>query len=206
MKKVAYIFLFFALLSNCFGQSTLSSTTINLLKQSGYALDSNNPDTSVKAFVGFTVGENGYVQNVKILKSCGSAILDNIAVSSVYTMPPFKPATKDGKNVAAQFNLPIKFPLDKKSHNLYRNEKQQEDINKFYNDGVKNVSENKNEEAVENFKKCLTLNPNDIDALYNIGATYLKLNEKNKACENWNKIKLMGKPDADELIKQYCKN
>lgn len=178
---------------------------IKALKERGYNFDSRTSDTSVKAYIGFVVNSIGLVEDVKVLQSSGSRVLDEAAMCNVREMTPFKPAKKDGKNVSTKFTLPVQFPLDKKSYGLYKSER---DLiakqNQFYNEGVKTFGNKQFNMALENYEKALEISPEDIDALYNAGATCIELDNTTKACEFWSRIKLLGKNDADDLIKKYC--
>ena len=62
-------------------------------------------------FVSFVIDKDGTVQNAKILK--GFYIdCDNEALRVVESMPNWTPGEQDGKKVAVQYNLPIKFTLN----------------------------------------------------------------------------------------------
>ena len=62
-------------------------------------------------FVTFVVQADGAITNVKILRGIGGGC-DEEAMRVVKMMPNWIPGTMQGKNVAVQFNLPIKFLLD----------------------------------------------------------------------------------------------
>lgn len=61
--------------------------------------------------VQFAVGINGRVEQVKLLRSCGSKALDNEALRIVNKSPVWVPARKDGKVVCQQFVIPVIFML-----------------------------------------------------------------------------------------------
>jgi TonB family protein len=67
---------------------------------------------SGSVFVSFVVGTDGAVKHVEILKGCDSD-LNAEALRVVNGMPKWVPGEKDGKPVSVQFNLPIRFTLEK---------------------------------------------------------------------------------------------
>jgi TonB family protein len=64
-------------------------------------------------FVTYIVEEDGSVTNVKILRGIGSGC-DEEALRVVSSMPKWNPGMQRGKPVRTQFNMPIKFSLEKK--------------------------------------------------------------------------------------------
>lgn len=64
-----------------------------------------------KVFVTFVIQADGAVTDVKVLRGIGGGC-DEEAVRVVKMMPNWIPGKEQGKNVAVQFNLPIKFRLD----------------------------------------------------------------------------------------------
>jgi len=66
--------------------------------------------------IGFVVGKDGSITEVKVIKSSGNSLLDKEAVRVVKTMPKWKPGTgfSSGveKPVAIRFQLPIEFKLN----------------------------------------------------------------------------------------------
>jgi TonB family protein len=64
-----------------------------------------------KVFVTFVIQADGAVTNVKVLRGIGGGC-DEEAIRVVKMMPNWIPGKEKGKNVAVQFNLPIKFLLD----------------------------------------------------------------------------------------------
>lgn len=65
-----------------------------------------------RVFITFTIEKDGSVSNVKILRGIGGGC-DEAAKEVVEKMPKWKPGTQRGKPVRVQFNLPIKFELEK---------------------------------------------------------------------------------------------
>ena len=60
--------------------------------------------------VQFTIDEEGKVSKATIIKGLSTAC-DQAAIRVVLSLPPFKPATINGKPVATRFTLPINFQL-----------------------------------------------------------------------------------------------
>lgn len=65
-----------------------------------------------RVFITFTIEKDGSVSNVKILRGIGGGC-DEAAKEVVEKMPKWKPGKQRGKPVRFQFNLPIKFELEK---------------------------------------------------------------------------------------------
>jgi protein TonB len=65
-----------------------------------------------RVFVQFVIEKDGSISNVKILRGIGGGC-DEAAVEMIKNMPKWKPGTQRGKPVRVQFNLPIKFELEK---------------------------------------------------------------------------------------------
>ncbi|MGA2822220.1 MAG: M56 family metallopeptidase [Bacteroidales bacterium] len=82
-----------------------------LVENINYPAEAKKNGIQGTVFVTFTVQANGAVTDVKILRGIGSGC-DEEAVRVVKMMPNWIPGMDKGKNVAVQFNLPIKFKLD----------------------------------------------------------------------------------------------
>ncbi|MBQ9254820.1 MAG: energy transducer TonB [Bacteroidales bacterium] len=63
-------------------------------------------------FVQFTVGKDGSVSNVKVLRDIGGGC-GKEAVRVVKAMPKWQPAKQKGKPVRCLYNLPLKFSMNK---------------------------------------------------------------------------------------------
>lgn len=158
-----------------------------------------------KVYVKFVVDIDGSIRNVEVIRSSGTAMLDEEAIRVVTTFQKWKPGVQDGKPVPVYFNLPINFHLT----NNYGSKKPitDEEYSVFYyNLGVEYDNATKYDFAIACYTKSLAFKKNDIDSLYNLGVSYNKFALSDKACETWKKIKEMGKSDADELLKKYCNN
>ncbi|HEY5705229.1 MAG TPA: energy transducer TonB [Terrimicrobiaceae bacterium] len=59
-----------------------------------------------------SVGQNGRVASVKLIKSSGYSLLDDRARTTVQRWT-FRPARRDGKPVATEVDVPIRFRLDR---------------------------------------------------------------------------------------------
>jgi TonB family protein len=82
-----------------------------LVENINYPEEAKKKGIQGTVFVTFIVQANGAVTNVKILRGIGSGC-DEESVRVVKIMPNWIPGMEKGKNVAVQFNLPIKFKLD----------------------------------------------------------------------------------------------
>ncbi len=61
----------------------------------------------------FVVNKDGYIEQVKVLKSSGSDILDEEAMRLIKIQPKYKPGKQNGVNVKAGFVVEIEFVLPK---------------------------------------------------------------------------------------------
>lgn len=59
----------------------------------------------------FVISETGKISSVEILRSPNDELSEE-AIRVVSSMPNWKPAVKDGKEVSAQYTIPIRFALD----------------------------------------------------------------------------------------------
>ena len=82
-----------------------------LVENINYPAEAKKNGIQGTVFTTFIVQANGAVTNVKILRGIGGGC-DEEAVRVVKIMPNWTPGMEKGKNVAVQFNLPIKFKLD----------------------------------------------------------------------------------------------
>ena len=61
--------------------------------------------------VEFTISETGAVTNARVRESL-HPILDSVAIATAMSMPPWNPATKDGKAIPTSISIPVSFRLD----------------------------------------------------------------------------------------------
>lgn len=92
------------------GTDKLMEFIRNNIKYPKEALKEGAEGTS---FVSFVVMKDGSIEEVKILRGFNEAC-DAEAVRVVSSMPKWDPGKQRGKPVNVEFNLPIKFKLDKK--------------------------------------------------------------------------------------------
>ena len=59
-------------------------------------------------FVSFVVCSDGYVKDVKVLRSVEES-LDEEAIRVVASLPKFEPGTQRGNNESVQYTIPVKF-------------------------------------------------------------------------------------------------
>ena len=81
-----------------------------------------------KTFVAFVVGKDGSVNNVEVVKSSGSELLDAEAVRVVSTMPKWKPGEQHGEAVNVRFTLPLYFAIQGLKKNSVSTETQKADL------------------------------------------------------------------------------
>jgi protein TonB len=83
-----------------------------LAKNVKYPPMAKDAGISGTVFVGFVVGSDGKIRDVKVLRGVpGGKLLDEEAVRVVKAMPPWKPGKQRGKPVSVTYNLPIRFIL-----------------------------------------------------------------------------------------------
>ncbi|WP_420148709.1 energy transducer TonB [Spirosoma sp.] len=66
------------------------------------------PEAGGRVFVSFIVGEEGRIEEAKVLKSLGPKF-DEEAIRLITSMPNWIPGKIDGRAVACRYNLPINF-------------------------------------------------------------------------------------------------
>ncbi len=79
-----------------------------------YPVEARQNRVQGRVFVQFIIAETGAIRDVRILKGIGSGC-DEEAVRVVGQMPNWEPGRQNGKPVAVQYNLPIKFSLETKA-------------------------------------------------------------------------------------------
>lgn len=70
--------------------------------------------------------------------------------------------------------------------------------------GNLNFYHHKYAEAIENYNKAISLNPNLIDAYFNLGFCKLNLTDTINACKYWNKIEELDDYKEYEFIQKIC--
>ncbi|MBO9155155.1 TonB family protein [Chitinophaga sp. GCM10012297] len=78
-----------------------------------YPSEAAKKDVQGIVFVSFQVDKTGVIKNVKTVGAKKGGGLEEEAIRVVKNMPDWTPGKQDGKNVAVQFNLPIRFTLQK---------------------------------------------------------------------------------------------
>jgi protein TonB len=63
-------------------------------------------------YVTFVVEKDGSVNNVRVLRGFDEEC-DKVALDAVMSMPKWDPGKEKGEPVRVQFNVPVKFNLDK---------------------------------------------------------------------------------------------
>ncbi|MCH8331587.1 MAG: energy transducer TonB, partial [Bacteroidetes bacterium] len=75
-----------------------------------YPVEAKKKGTEGMVLVSFVVSNDGGVRDVKAIKGIGDGC-DKEAVRVVNKMPKWDPGMVEGKPVAVQYNLPVKFTL-----------------------------------------------------------------------------------------------
>lgn len=79
-----------------------------LLKELKYPTEARNANEVGEVIVGFTVGMDGHISGVRVLKPV-SPSLNAEAMRVVQMMKYWKPGTRNGKPVRAEMSIPINF-------------------------------------------------------------------------------------------------
>jgi tetratricopeptide (TPR) repeat protein len=91
-------------------------------------------------------------------------------------------------------NMPYYIPLDVPYTNAV----------KYYNLGVKKISQKKYYIAIKYLKHSISLGNRTKDVFYNLGVALLFNDEKESACKSWSKALELGDTEAQGLIDKYC--
>jgi len=86
--------------------STFSKWIANNLR---YPEEAIRDDIQGRAFVQFVVTRKGKVDQIKVIRSSGSDLLDKEAIRVISESPKWKPALQGGQKVNQQFTVPINF-------------------------------------------------------------------------------------------------
>lgn len=89
------------------GESALLSYVSKNIKYPPLARENNITGT---VYVTFVVDKDGKVKDPKLLRGIGGGC-DEEALRVVKSMPDWKPGRQNGRNVAVQYNLPVRFSL-----------------------------------------------------------------------------------------------
>ncbi|MCD6066118.1 MAG: energy transducer TonB [Bacteroidetes bacterium] len=65
-----------------------------------------------KVYIKYIVNPKGKIEDVSIMRSSGSVLLDSEAIRVISIMPDWKPGKQNGKEVPVYFNLPISFKAE----------------------------------------------------------------------------------------------
>lgn len=90
------------------GDAALLNYIVQHLKYPAIDLEQELQGTVI---VQFTIDEEGKTSKATIIKGLSPAC-DQAAIRVVLSLPPFNPATENGKPVATRFTLPIRFSID----------------------------------------------------------------------------------------------
>lgn len=91
------------------GQQAMMTYLVKYLK---YPQECIENEVEGKVFVGFVVGREGLITDVKVLRGVpGCPALEKEAVRVVKTMPNWHPGQQNGKPVPVQMTVPVVFKL-----------------------------------------------------------------------------------------------
>lgn len=91
------------------GQQAMMTYLVKNLK---YPQECVESEVEGKVFVGFVVGREGLITDVKVLRGVpGCPALEKEAVRVVKTMPNWHPGQQNGKPVPVQMTVPVVFKL-----------------------------------------------------------------------------------------------
>lgn len=78
--------------------------------------------------------------------------------------------------------------------------------NDFFEEGMKDVGNGRDEAAIRKFDSCLKYNPQHQKGLYNKGSMHFKLGQKRAACSSWTQLLAINPEDkqTEELLKKNC--
>ncbi len=82
-----------------------------LQKNIKYPKEAQEQNIQGKSYVQFVVKDDGSIDCVNVVRSSGSQLLDDEAVRAVKSLPRWKAAKHNGKEVNSQFTLPVSFRL-----------------------------------------------------------------------------------------------
>jgi protein TonB len=84
-----------------------------MVKHMRYPQECIESEVQGKVFVGFVVGREGLITDVKVLRGVpGCPALEKEAVRVVKTMPNWTPGQQNGKPVPVRMTIPVVFKLD----------------------------------------------------------------------------------------------
>lgn len=153
-------------------------------------------------YITFVVKKDGSIADIKCLRGVKTGPgLEKEAIRVVQSMPHWKAGMLKGKAVNVQYQLPIKFKVDKKI-----SEEQMQTLSKnHYKKGMDLMAKSQFQEALNEFDYCVFFMPSDVSVLYQRGMAFHGLKDDKKACDEWNKIQFEGSKQADEVLLKYCK-
>jgi TonB family protein len=165
--------------------------------------------------VGFRVGKDGQVSNVRVRKGLGID-LDDEAVR-VVKMTAGKWTLTNGVE-AANLVLPIRFTPDysrctsttkmsiDEAIAAYKARQELENaVTNYYENKYLGKADTSKEAYIINLKKQLGFNDDLIDDVLKQAADKLKQGDRDGACTDWKFIRNIGSNRADKFIAQYCK-
>lgn len=154
-------------------------------------------------YISFIVGADGKVRDIELLRGIGGGC-DEEGLRVVGLFPDWTPGQKDGKAVSVQYNLPIRFSLNKEYTPAPVYQPNILASKKYYNKGLKSFNEKNYDDAIENFTNAINQDVTDVDSYYNRAASYKKAGKNTEACNDWQTAKRLGDTLAHQLLVKYC--
>ena len=93
---------------NCFNKRMISHIQRNF----NYPAAATDQGIEGKVWVGFIIGKDGKVSNIKMRGPKNGELLEQEAKRMVSKLPTFTPGKQDGKIVNVEYHIPIKFSLE----------------------------------------------------------------------------------------------
>lgn len=153
-------------------------------------------------YVTFVVQKDGSITDIKCLRGVKSGpALEKEAIRVIKTMPKWKPGSQNGKIVNVQYQMPVKFVLDKK----VSDDDMQSISASHYKKGLELAGKGQHQAALAEFDYCSFYMSGDVNTLYQRGLAYHNLKKDKEACDEWNKIQFQGSKVADEMLAKFCK-
>lgn len=167
-----------------------------LAKNVRYPAEAKANGVQGQVIVSFTVEKDGSTKNIKIKKYSHHSFNDE-AYRVTNLLPKWNPGKQDGELICVSYNLPISFKL--------RGNPIPPVSLKHYNKGLRNISKEKYNEAINSFSEALKWHPKYKEAYIKRAIAYHKTNQIEKACKDWRISFQLGEKDSQESLDKYCK-
>ena len=221
MKALISVFLLF-LSSAGFAQDTLiidaefiggeGALSAYITSQTKYPQTAMELNITGNVFIGFKILDDGKLTDFRFVKKSHPSI-DYEAMRISKSMPAWKPATANGKNVSSEFVLPISFDFidDENFPRLQENaeSKRYHLALDNYNDGMVFFDLGEFIKAIGKFRNANDLWPNNYHFKLMEAKCFLVLNNRQAGCDLLNKAiefidtRKITKRDIEEVHREY---